>query len=141
MGKASEIFRKDIKSYLDSTAAIDELFAKKYENSDKSIEECCDFIVTQVRNGKTEGYTDAEIYGLAIHYYEEDTNSLGKIEKGLTDKCRIVVNHEVELTEEEIASAKKAAIDAYQKKVMEEIANRRKKKAVTVESSEEPTLF
>lgn len=42
---------------------------------------------------------------MALHYYQEDN-----IEVGSPLKCNVVVNHHVELSEEEKKSAREAAI-------------------------------
>ena len=52
---------------------------------------------------------DDEIYGQAIHYYEEKD-----IEVGKPLNCQVSVNHHIELTEEEKAQARQEAIRQYQ---------------------------
>lgn len=44
-------------------------------------------------------------FGMALHYYQEDN-----IEVGSPLKCNVVVNHHVELSEEEKKAAREAAI-------------------------------
>ena len=61
------------------------------------------------------GFTDAEIYSLAVHYYDEDD-----IDVGRPLDCRVVVNHTIVLTEEEQREAheqalRKATDEAYAK--------------------------
>jgi len=51
-------------------------------------------------------FTDEEIFSMAVHYYDEDS-----IEVGKETNMRVVVNHHIELTEEEKEEAKKKAID------------------------------
>lgn len=69
-------FETAIKTYLDSVAEKDELFAKSYNKPNKSIKECCAFIMGEAQkaaNGKKEiACKDEEIYGLAMHYFDED---------------------------------------------------------------------
>lgn len=69
-------FETAIKTYLDDVAAKDELFAKSYNKPNKSIKECCAFIMGEAQkaaNGKKEiACKDEEIYGLAMHYFDED---------------------------------------------------------------------
>lgn len=47
--KGTETFQKVIKEYLDKRAAEDELFAKDYQKPGKTIENCCDFIISEVK--------------------------------------------------------------------------------------------
>lgn len=83
-------FETSIKNFLDELAQEDELFAKTYAKPNKSIKECCQYIYQQVEKARTGGARcvaceDDEIYGLAIHYYDEDdievTGSKAKVEE------------------------------------------------------------
>ncbi|MCM1223188.1 MAG: PcfK-like family protein [Lachnospiraceae bacterium] len=112
--KVSKSFQDTIKAYLDKRAQEDSLFAQSYAKEGKSIEECCNFIIQEVQKMKVAGLADDEVYGLAVHYYDED--DLGEIK---ASNCKVVVNHTVELTEEEKAQARKDAIAQLQK---EEVA-------------------
>mgnify|MGYP001088803638 FL=1 len=64
------------------------------------------------------GFEDDEIFGMAVHYWEES-----EIEVGKTVNCQVVVNHTVELTEDEKAQARQDAIDRLRD---EEMAKMRK---------------
>lgn len=64
-----------IKQYLDNRAATDELFAAKYNNPKKSIQECCQYITGEAyarAEGGTAVISDEEVYGWAVHYYDKD---------------------------------------------------------------------
>ena len=70
-------FEKTIEKYLQEKAANDTLFAVKFANENKNLQECCSFIVSEVRkknekNSRVVCMTDEEVYGLAVHYYDED---------------------------------------------------------------------
>lgn len=108
MAQGSERMKERIKEYLDAYAEKNESFFSDYQNPDKNIDECCDFICTQVRKMGAIGLDDDDVYGLAIHYYQE--TDPGEISKGLVNTTNIVINHRVELTEEEKARAKEQAI-------------------------------
>lgn len=84
--KGTETFQRVIKDYLDKRAAEDELFAKDYAKPGKTIESCCDFIISEVKKSGRQGFDDSEIFGLAVHYYNEDTVSYEK------HQCTVVVN-------------------------------------------------
>lgn len=67
-------FQEVIKKHLDKRAQEDELFAKTYAKPHKSIEECCKYILQEVRKkGNAVFMEDAEVYGMAVHYYDEDS--------------------------------------------------------------------
>lgn len=90
-------FENAIKEYLDARAKEDVKFAEKYSNEKKSIEECCRFILGEMKKkaaGGMYGATDAEVFGLAVHYYDEEDI---KVEKNVS--AEVVINRE--LTEDE----------------------------------------
>lgn len=120
--KASQAFQDIIKAYLDRFAQDDYMFAEKYRNPNKSIEECCNFIASSVQKMGVCGLDDAEVYGLAVHYYDEADITADKID------YQVVCNHEIELTEEEKADAKAEAIRQYQQKMYDEYAKKNSKK-------------
>ncbi len=102
-------FEKTIKAYLDKRAAEDELFAKSYAKDGKSIKQCCNFIIQEVRKSGRCGFADEEIFGMAVHYYDEE--DLGEIK---ASSAKVVVNHEIQLTEEEKAAAKARALAKFE---------------------------
>lgn len=132
----TEAFKKTIKDYLDRRAAEDALFAESYAKDGKSIDECCNYIFTEVQKSGCCGFADEEIYGMAVHYYDED--NLGEIKP---IQGQVVVNHKVELTAEEIEEARR---EAKERVVNDEIARLRKPQPKPVQKKEEVevlTLF
>ena len=103
--KSTDAFKNTIKEYLDKQAVTDPLFAVPYANPKKNIDDCVTYILNTVKNSGINGYTDDEIFGMAIHYYQEED-----ITVGAEINCQVVVNHKVELTEEEIKEAKEKGI-------------------------------
>lgn len=103
--KASIHFQTEIQSYLEQRAEYDELFAHSYRNPLKNIEDCITYILNEVQKSGCNGFADDEIFGMAVHYYDE-----ADIEIGKPIDCKVVVNHAVELTEEEKAEARKEAV-------------------------------
>ena len=103
--QVSTSFKNSIQSYLEQRAEYDDLFARSYRNPLKNIEDCITYILNYVQKSGCNGFDDDEIFGQAVHYYDE-TN----IEVGKPIDCKVVVNHHVELTEEEKAKARKEAI-------------------------------
>lgn len=127
--KGTDIFKRTIHTYLVQRAANDELFAEKYANPQKSIDNCVTYILNTVQKSGCNGFANDEIYSLAVHYYDEDN-----IEVGKPMNAQVVVNHVVELTEEEKVQARKDAIQ----KVQDEAYNklRQPKKKATVKQTE-----
>jgi hypothetical protein len=66
-----------IKTYLDNFAATDAVFAAKYANPSKSLNGCLDYVTSQAQRRalkqKVNGIyiSDQEVYGWAVHYYDE----------------------------------------------------------------------
>lgn len=83
------------------------------------------------------GATDDEVYGLALHYYLEDEPE-GDLQS--TNNVLVVSNQFVDLTEEEKAEAKKAAIAQYQREELQKLQSR-KKPVVKKEIQVQPSLF
>lgn len=126
MSKGTDNFKKVIKKYLEMAAANDSLIAETLKKPNKNIDDCITFILNTVKNSGKEGFADKEIFGLALHYYDEDDLKVGsKI------NTKVVVNHQIELSADEIAQAKKIAFD---KVVAEEKDRLTKKKPVVSKS-------
>lgn len=135
--KGTEVFKQTISSYLTKRANEDELFAESYKKENKSIDECINYIFGEVQKSGCNGFADEEIYGMAVHYYDEDD-----IKDVKENSCDVVVNHKVELTKEDkISIQKKATQDYYEQELkrLKGIARVPKKKIV--ESEQQLDLF
>jgi hypothetical protein len=120
--KATEHFRQTIKAYLDERAQNDELFAVSYAKENKNLDDCVTFILNQVKRSKCMGLTDEEVYSLAVHFFDEDD-----IEISNSIACNVIVNHTVELTEEEKAQARQDALKEYQAEQLRKMQKRTNK--------------
>lgn len=138
--KTTDHFKNTIKSYLDKRAQEDPLFSEKYSNEKKNIDDCVTYILNTVQTTGCNGFTDDEVYGMAVHYYDEESIDIGK-----EISCRVAVNHTVELTDEEKQEARQKAIDQYQddirKKELERKQKKQEKKAEEVSEVEQLSLF
>lgn len=113
-------FKETIKNYLDEKALADDLFAVTYSKPNKSINGCVNYIYDSVQKSGRKGFNDIEIFNMAVHYYDEDDIKELKGSKNGT----VVVNHSIELTEEE----KKAAHEKAVREVIEDEKKKFKKK-------------
>lgn len=95
--KGTKFFEETIKAYLDKRAKEDELFAKAYAKEEKSISECCNYILQEVEKSGRSGFADEEIYGMAVHYYDEENIKA----KEMPSNVRVVVNHKIEKEEKQ----------------------------------------
>lgn len=137
-GKGTDTFKTAIQNYLEYRAATDELFAPLFANPNKSIDECCKYIICEVHKSGMNGFDDDEIFGMAVHYYDEN-----EIEVGNSPHCRIISNVHTDLTEEEKKEARQKAIEQYQQAELRKIQDRNKPKAKPAEKATnvQPSLF
>lgn len=132
---------KDIvKAYLDNRAKEDPLFAEAYSKPNKNIDQCWTYIMGEARKrGNSVCMTDDEVFGLAVHYYDEDDIKVGKVNVGT---CQARTSEKVELTEEEKKEAREVAKRKFEEQMLEEMKKqnqkRQPKKQIQVE---QPSLF
>ncbi|MBP3768417.1 MAG: PcfK-like family protein [Prevotella sp.] len=123
-GSVSPAFANAIKSYLDGRAKNDELFAASYAKPGKNIDECCNYILQEVRASGRAGFADEEIYGMAVHYYDED--SIKDI-KPLGAE-RVVVNHTIELSESEKEEMRQQALQDFKSEQLSALRKQEKER-------------
>lgn len=103
-----------IKNYLDQRAKTDELFAVSYAKPNKNIDECFNYIIGEAsRRGTQVFMSDEEVFGLAVHYYDEDNI--------VVHRTNAHVRTSVNLTDDQKKQAEKEAYDAYKYKKIEEM--------------------
>ena len=134
--KATDNFKRTIQEYLEVRAKTDELFAKAYAKPNKSIDECITYILNEVQRSGCNGFEDNEIFGMAVHYYDEDNLDVGK-----KINCNVVVNHTVELTEKEIQEIREKARNAFYEEQLAKQRESLKPKKKVKESVSGPSLF
>lgn len=123
--KSTAYFTRTILTHLEQRASVDPLFAQSFANLDKNIDDCCTYILNQVQKSGCNGFTDDEVYSMAVHYYDEEN-----IEVGKPIDARIVVNHVVELTENEKQQARQDAIQKVQNDAYNKMMQPKKKTTV-----------
>lgn len=135
--KGTDHFKRTIQMYLEQRAAEDELFAKNYRNPAKNMDDCVTYILNYVQKSGCNGFSDGEIYGQAVHFYDEN-----EIEVGNPLQCHVAVNHVVELTAEEKAEARQNALRQYQNEELRRLQSRNKPTTTAKkETNVQPTLF
>lgn len=70
-------FKKAIGDHLESIAATDPLFAETFKKANKNLDDCVTYIMNTVRKSGRSVVPDGEIFGMAMHYYDEDTIDIG----------------------------------------------------------------
>jgi len=137
--KGTDHFRQVIKKYLVQRMAEDPLFVQTYQKSGKNIDDCITYILNTVKQSGCNGFEDEEIYGMAVHYYDEDD-----IKVGSKVQATIITNHKIDLTEDEIATARQKAIDDVYKEQREKMTAKPKTTLTVVKDkvgNESTTLF
>lgn len=117
----TEHFKRTIQAYLEQRAAEDELFAVSYKNPNKNMDDCITYILHEVQKSGCNGFTDGEIFSLSVHYWDEADLTVGS-----PISCNVIVNHVVELTEEEKEEARTNAIKRAQDEAYRQMTSRKK---------------
>lgn len=132
----SKMFEKAIKAFLDDKAEKDEAFAKKYKSEKKNIADCCKFIIAEVKKsckGNEAACTDEYVYGLAMHYYDEENIKI----PANAPSCRVVVPGDMELSEEDKKEAREEAMRRLkEQEVQEQIRKERQKQEAAEKKAE-----
>lgn len=132
--KGTESFKITISDHLKKKSQENEKFAeqaKKAKESGKNIDDCIQYILNTVKATECSGFTDGEIFSIAERYYTEEVDIGSKID------MQVVVNHEVQLTDEEKESLKKKAIEKFENEVINKRKNAGKKPVKVVNNTEE----
>lgn len=131
-----------IKAYLDKRANEDPLFAESYAKPKKNIDECFRYILGEARKrGSSVCMTDDEVFGLAVHYYDEDDIKVSA-NRGGYRATTTAKPQQVVLTEEEKEKIRKEAVEKYKSELIEQqrlinqknIKNKKASQTVTIGS-------
>ena len=114
--KGTDHFKELIQNYLDNRAKEDELFRAKYETTTRTIDDVVNYIFHAVQQSGCCGLSDMEVYSMAVHAIDEPHLEIGK-----PMDCNVVVNHHIELTEEERAEQRAIALKRYQEEEMRKL--------------------
>lgn len=125
--KGSPHFKTTIQNHLNGLAANDELFAETLKKPKKNIDDCITYIFNQVKASGCNGFADEEIFGMAVHYYDEDDIKVGNPISGT-----VVVNHSAKNKPKEI-------IEKAEKP--KEPLKSTKQKVVKMDTSKQVSLF
>lgn len=123
--KSSENFIEAIRQYLDSRAESDSLFAIRYADTSKSVEECCQFILNEVKRQGVTVMTNDEVYSLACHYFDGDCTT---DEIGSPLNCKVVISKE-QLTDEDKEELRQQAMEQYKEEQLRELRRHSQPKA------------
>lgn len=134
--KASDPFVKTIGEYIEREKQADPLFAKCVDDHpNKTVQGCVNFILNEVKKSGIAGWTDDEIFGMAKHFYDEkELKDPGAI------NAKVVVNHHVELSDDDKAKAKEKALQEYQEAERKKLEQKAKADKERAEKREEARI-
>lgn len=114
--KATKDFIETIGRFLETERSEDPAFNEKCaRHPEKTVEGCCNFILHEVYKQGGGGYTDAEIFGMARHFYDEEgLKDPGELRASMG---KVVTNHHVEISDEEKAELKARALRDFEKEI------------------------
>lgn len=110
--QVTDTFKQIINDHLVTVANSDTNFAKSFANPEKKIEDCITYILNTVKSSGKMGFADDEIFGMAIHYYDEEKIDVGKPISG-----KVIVNRSIEKPVSEEKSVKQVKAKKPIKKV------------------------
>lgn len=125
-----EKLEEAVQAHLESMAAGDPVFAEKLANPKKSLKECLEYIKGEVFHeyvGKDHGNmavaapSRAEVFGMAVHYYDEEAVKIRPITGGGRPTGAA-------LTEADKARLQKAAEERYEAQCIEDLKKREAEK-------------
>lgn len=147
--KENNPVKNAIKAYLDKRAQEDTLFAASYAKENKSIDECFEYIIGEVRKkGNAVYMSDDEVFGMAVHYYDEDDIKIAPLPTGEKVATGNAEKPTSAISDKEKESIKAQAIKEYKqqlKEAKEEKAKKREEAKRTTHAQElsifAPSLF
>ena len=94
------------------------------------------YIFNEVQKSGCCGFSDMEVFSMAVHAIDEPTLEIGK-----PLQCSVVVNHHIDLTEEEKAEQRAIALKRYQDEELQKIQQRNSRpKVCKPQKSQQPEL-
>lgn len=66
-------FKNTIKNHLDELAKVDNSIKEMLLKPNKSIEECCNYIIQEVKRKNYTAVADEDVYAIAVSYYKDDS--------------------------------------------------------------------
>ena len=88
-------FKNTIKNHLDELAKVDNSIKEILLKPNKSIEECCNYIIQEVKRKNYTAVADEDVYAIAVSYYKDDSIKDVKVEN-----AHVVVPSNVSVVEE-----------------------------------------
>lgn len=132
--KATDAFTSVILEYLTTNSKTDIAIKLAMENPDKNMDDCVTYILNTVKKSGLVGFSDQEVYDMAIEYYTTEKLEIGS--KHI--KSQVVINRIPTPTAEEKEKARQKAFEELVSEEKKNLSKRMKSKANSISS---PSLF
>lgn len=103
-----DAFKRHIETYIQGQVEADPMFAEVYNKSERSLDDCINYLLQWVKASGAQIVAKEEIYGQVIHFYQENLDPGAKI------SAHVVCATRAELTEEDKRKAYQEALRKYQ---------------------------
>ena len=127
--KGREELKESMKGFLDNKGGSEEVFGERYEKGEKNMDDWVSYVVNWVESRGWWGFCDDEIYGECIDFFDEE-----KMEIGKEIEWKVVVNDEIELSEEEKGEGREKGMGEYEDEEIEKMKKGKKGKGGESES-------
>lgn len=132
-----EAFKKHIEAYINGQVEADPMFADIFNKSERTIDDCINYLLNWVKASGSQIVAKEEIYGQVIHFYTEN------LDPGTKIGAHVVCATRVQLTEEDKREAYQEALRQYQQNELAKLqanANKPKAKPKTAPAQPQATL-
>jgi hypothetical protein len=118
MEKVNKEFVEVIREYLEKRSEKDALFSEKYKSSKKTVEQCCDYIISEARKRGSRAVVicHEEVFGMAVHFFDED--GIQPVEPAV-DTSVIVPERKPAEKKETVESSKKDVVPEHIENIFE----------------------
>jgi hypothetical protein len=134
--KVENQFKEVISDFLRLHSLENESFKNHLKKESKNIDDCIKYIYGAVKESGRNGFTDKEIYNLAIHYYVEDD-----VKVGSATPSHMIINQEIKFSKAEKEQIKAEARERLIKEEMDKITKKGKKSNTAVNKKDNLQLL
>lgn len=103
---------------------------------EEDIEKVCAYIIKVVKESKRQGFADAEIYKMARDFYNDEIDP----DSIFSENATVVVNHTIELSDEDKDKAYQQALRRYEEQQLKELQKAEEKEKKKQEKQKEKEL-
>lgn len=125
-------FINEIKHHIEGMMANDEVFRAKVEAKKRDYSGCANYIIAEIKKrykGKDTVCDDDEVFGLAVHYFDENIQSPGVVPGRVVVSRRLSAEEKAQVEKEAREELRREALEAEKQRLAKVEAARKKKAA------------